>query len=301
MAQMQRVIRQKTFANIDEANAFLASADFQAAMQAAPPPVSPLERAQETAYDAWESKPPERYDHARQALDIDERCSDALLILAEQERTWSKQQRALEKAVAAAERAAQDEGWLDGPEPDAEDVYGLLPARAFFRAKVALARFLMDGSYHREARAVYEELLLRDRYDHMGIRYEVMQLYHNDADYEALRRLLDVYAEDESAFLAYERVWLAIVEKAPAKTLGKLARKALRSNTHVPAHLLGLAALCDNEAPYLEVGGEDEAAAYGAIAHRWWIESPSALDWLVTTVNKPEADQKTSRTRRNAE
>ena len=89
--------------------------------------------------------------------------------------------------MAAAERTAAEEGWLDprrGPQPDS--LYGHVPARAFFRAKMALARFLMDGSYHRDARVIYKELLRRDRNDHMGARYEVIQIYHADDDHEAL-------------------------------------------------------------------------------------------------------------------
>lgn len=39
-----------------------------------PVPTDPRELAQEAAYDAWEMPKPDRYEQARQALAIDDRC-----------------------------------------------------------------------------------------------------------------------------------------------------------------------------------------------------------------------------------
>jgi len=297
LARMHRVLSGKAFASLEDANAFLQSAQSQRQMDDSPAPTTSLERAQEVAYDAWEMPPPQRYEQARQALGLDERCSDAWLILAEQERTWIKQRRCFEKAVAAAERAAQKEGWLRKcPEP--HSLYGHLPARAFFRAKMALARFLMDGSYLRDARAIYEELLRRDRDDHMGARYEVIQIYHAEADNEALGRLLDDYRKDASAFLNYERVWLGIVQGVEGKALKTLTRRAIRSNPHVPAHLLGVQEPPEREDGYVAIGGEDEAAEYASTAFEWWLAAaPRTRDWLIDNVRMPKAQQKSSQTR----
>lgn len=298
LARMHRVLSGKAFAGIEEANAFLQSAQFQRQLDDSPAVTTSFEQAQEAAYDAWEMSPPQRYEQARQALAIDERCSDAWLILAEQERTWIKQRRCFEKAVAAAERAAQEEGWFcEAPEP--HSLYGHLPARAFFRAKMALARFLMDGSYLRDARVIYDELLRRDRDDHMGARYEVIQIYHAEADYKALGRMLDDYREDVSAFLSYERVWLSLLQDVDGKMLKTLTRRAIRSNPHVPAYLLGVREPPDREDGYVTIGGEDEAEAYASIAFEWWLAAaPHTRDWLVDNARIPKADRKASQTRR---
>jgi hypothetical protein len=128
---MHRVLSDKAFASIDEANAFLQSAQFKRQLDNSPAPATSFERAQQAAYDAWEMSPPRRYELARQALSLDDRCSDAWPILAEQERTWIKQRRHFEKAVAAAERAAQEEGWLrEAPSPTAS-TGTFPPARSF--------------------------------------------------------------------------------------------------------------------------------------------------------------------------
>ena len=298
LARMHRVLRGKAFTSIDEANAFLQSPQFKKQMDDPPAATTSFERAQEAAFDAWEMPPPQRYEQARRALAIDERCSDAWLILAEQERTRIKQRRCFERAVAAAERAAHEDGWFcECPEP--HSLYGHLPARAFFRAKMALARFLMDGVYLGDARAIYEELLRRDRDDHMGARYELIQIYHAQSDHTALDRLLDDYREDVTAFLSYERVWLGIVQDLDGKMLKTLTRQAIRSNPHVPAYLLGIREPPNRDDGCVTVGGEDEAEAYASIALEWWLAAAQRTwDWLVGNVRMSKADQKSSRTRR---
>ncbi len=299
LARMHRVIGTQVFSDTEQANAFLQSPEFKHGMENPPAPANPLELAQEAAYDAWEMAKPDRYEQARRALAIDDRCSDAWLILAEEERTWGKQRRCLERAVATAERAAQTEGWIGSRSAvESDNLYGHLPARSFFRAKVALARFLMDGSYLRDARVIYEELLRRDSSDHMGVRYEVMEIYHLDEDHAALRQLLGGYREDMTAFLSYERVWLGIVEDIDVRTLRKLTRQALQSNPHVPAYLLGLRDMPDGESGSVAVGGEDEAAVYASIAIDWWMATPETLPWLVANARREEAGLTSSGMRR---
>jgi hypothetical protein len=167
---------------------------------------------------------------------------------------------------------------------------------------MSLARFLMDGSYLRDARVIYEELLRRDRDDHMGARYEVTQIYHAEADYEALGRLLHDYREDTSAFLSYERVWLGLLHDVDGKTLKNLTRQATRSNPHVPAYLLGVREPSGREDGNIAVGGEDEAEACASIALKWWLAAaPRTLDWLVDNVRLPKAGRRSSQTRRTQE
>lgn len=117
----------------------------------------------------------------------------------------------------------------------------------------------------------------------MGVRYEVMQIYHAEEDHAALRQLLGGYREDMTAFLSYERVWLGIVEDIDVRTLRKLTRQAVQSNPHVPVYLLGLRDMPDGESESVAVGGEDEAAVYASIAIDWWMAKPETLAWLVAT------------------
>ncbi len=290
LAGIQRVVAERAFADLEELNAFLNSPEGRHAVETSEP-TTPLGRAQELAYDAWEATGPRRYQLARQALALDPRCSDAWLILAEEERSWRKQRRCFERAVEAAERAAREEGWLKdgdaGDEGEAETP-GLyrrhMGLRAYVRARVALARCLAEGGHLAEARALYDDLLRRDHEDPLGLRYEVLPLYHALDDRAALRDLLARYEKEESCFLAWERLWLALAEGEQRRVVTRRARRALKANPHVPDHLLGLADAGDPRAPYYSPGSADEAAFYAALARIWWANTPVSLSWLVDHV-----------------
>src|SRR5205807_9021952 len=90
-----------------EANAFL-----QGMLSGGSPPPrrtaeTPLDRAQDVMYDAWEaSNPRERVRLANEALRISPDCADAYVLLAEETAHRAKEAADLyAKGVAAAERA----------------------------------------------------------------------------------------------------------------------------------------------------------------------------------------------------
>ncbi len=289
MAQLQRFVASRSWKSEEEVNRLLSSREGQKAL-ASVPPQSQMEKAQEKAFDAWEADGEDRYRLAREALALDERCSDAWLLLAERERTWVKQRKCFEKAVALSNRAASDEGWLesyekervaDGEDDSAGRLYGSVVARPFLRARMALARCLMDGAYFDESRALYEELMSWDEDDHLGARFEVLQIYHEKNDLQALARLVRRYAKDATACLAYERLWLALARGASPRTVARLEKVALRANPHVPAYITGRRRPpADLGRTSITIGGEDEAVDYAGLAIVWWAGLPAAWEWV---------------------
>jgi len=158
LVAIHRVIQAQPFKARDEINSFFNS---QAGRQAIEDrePHGTWARAQSLAYDAWEAELPQRYALARDALQVDPRCSDAWLILAEEERSWLKQKRLFERAVAAAEQACADEGWMVSHDGGQAELVGN-GTRPYLRAHMTLARCLLDGGYYAEA-AVHFETVLR--------------------------------------------------------------------------------------------------------------------------------------------
>jgi len=245
-------------------------------------PEGPWERAQDLAYDAWEATGAIRYVLAREALAIDERCSDAWLVLAEEEKAWKKQKRCFDRAVAAAERFGEDEGLFAAlTEEDRRCLYGTIPGRTVMRAYVALARCLVTGGHRREAQELYEKLLDLDCEDHMAIRHEVVPLYHLLDDRKALRTLLDRYPEDAMAPLPYEQLWLAISEGTDPAEVEHLEQKARNTNPYVIDFLLGTREWPDRTSQYTVIGGEDEAANYVEMAEGWWLADLRTRAWLL--------------------
>ncbi|MCL5677513.1 MAG: hypothetical protein M1602_06620 [Firmicutes bacterium] len=284
---MSRAMEGRSFDSMDEANAFVQSAAVQQAIAAAAKASDLWGQAQEVAYDAWETKDFKRYALARQALEIDPRCSDAWLILAEEERTWRKQRRLFERAVAAADMACVEERWLVDEEDQPRDLYRYLPGRSYLRAYMAFARFLMDGGYSREARAVYEKMLERDPEDHMGARYEVVQLYHQPEDRGALRALLERYAEDATCLPAYERLWLSLVEDEEEGVVQQADQAAREANPHVLGYLTGEASVPKNLPDQITMGGKDEAVSYFAMSFTWWLDNPKTKAWVMKQQQGP--------------
>lgn len=275
----ERALRSKDYDGNKDMNEFLLSEAGQRALEAAQPEGT-WERAQDFAYDSWEATGPKRYQLARAALALDERCSDAWLILAEEERSWNKQKRCFDRAIAAAERFGRDEGLLPVDEPEQGSLYGTIPGRTIMRAYVALARCQLKGGYRKEARALYIELIDLDPEDHMGLRQEVVPLLHLLDDREALRTLLDRYPEDAMTPLPYERLWLAIAEGAGPADVERLAQEAREVNPYVPDFLRGNREFPDQSSQYVIIGGEDEAADYAVLARRWWMENARTRAWL---------------------
>ena len=71
-------------------------------------------------------------------------------------------------------------------------------------------------------------------------------------------------------------------------------RQALKVNAHVPAYLLGRKKLPRVSAPYITMGGEDEAQEYVRRHAAAWTRTTGATEWLAKHI--PD-DRRTSRRR----
>jgi hypothetical protein len=85
IADLHALLDEQQFGSMEEANEFLkkqiASGGFSPARKMA---VTPLERAQNLIYEAWDARGPDRVDLAYRALAISPDCADAYVLLAEE-------------------------------------------------------------------------------------------------------------------------------------------------------------------------------------------------------------------------
>jgi hypothetical protein len=113
-----------------------------------PPEDTPLSRAQDVMYRAFDTREPEkRVELARAALEISPDCADAYVLLAEESKGRKDAIQLFEKAVAAGERAL-------GPDAFANDVghfWGLIETRPYMRAREGLAVQLWSSGRRDEA------------------------------------------------------------------------------------------------------------------------------------------------------
>lgn len=243
-------------------------------------PETPTERAREMVFDAWEAKPPERYDLARQALALDPAVSDGYLILAELEERWRKRLAIFRRAAAQAD-AARAAFFEANPIGEEEEIHGysLAELRPWFRAQVALGRHLSEGGHLEEARRVLEEALALDVDDRIEARYDLLAPFHRMGDLDALADLLARFPDDVSTTFQYERAWLAFIRLGDSPGARRARQRAIETNPH-PAVFFADRSIREPTEEDDEWEAWGEALDYLLAAKDWWVPEIEARNWL---------------------
>jgi tetratricopeptide (TPR) repeat protein len=279
MADVTRLLQEQEFDSIDEINAYL-----QKMMNAGEPipssePRTPLEKAQECMYEAWEAKGKRRIKLAKEALSISEDCADAYVLLAEESaKTLAEAATLYANGVAAGERALGEEMFAEA----AGHFWGVLETRPYMRARAGLASCLWQLDQREEAIIHYQEMLKLNPGDNQGIRY-VLLAYLLEENMDAqIEQLLSEYEEDAAAAWLYNWALFLFRQKKSGKKARTKLLEALKYNPHVPSFLLGRKRLPNQLPPYMGFGDESEAAYYVAEASHLWLQEEGALDWMRT-------------------
>lgn len=245
-------------------------------------PETPLEKAQELCYQAFETHGRRRVQLAREAIAICPDCADARTILAEQAGTPEAEFRYYTEGVAAGERAL-------GPAAFEETVghfWGVSSTRPYMRARFGLAACLEKAGRFEDAVVHYRELLRLNPNDNQGARYALLPLLirlGRDAEAEAL---LKQYNEEASALWAYARALLVFRSRGKSPVARQALREALGVNPHVPKLLDYPGTL--PELPHYEPGEVSEAVVCVHELRPAYAETPGALDWVAADVQERE-------------
>lgn len=245
-----------------------------------PTVVTPLDEAQELAYQAWETSGQRQLNLARRALAISPDCADAYVILGDAARTPEEARRLYQKGVEAGERAI-------GPEQFATLArdgmfWGFIQTRPYMRARAGLATALWALGETAQVVEHYAELLRLNPSDNQGVRYRLVECLIELGRNDDARALLDRYPDDVAASWAYSAALLAFrAGGAGPRARGKL-RAALETNPWVPLYLLGIWPLPEDPPDRIGFGDESEAADYALTAMHNWGRTPGAPEWLAT-------------------
>jgi hypothetical protein len=237
-----------------------------------------LQKAQDVMYQAWDERNPgRRIILAHEALSISPDCTDAYVLLAEEEADTVG--RALEyyrQGVEAGERSLGEAYF----EENAGYFWGLLETRPYMRARQGLANTLWALEREEEAITHYRDMLRLNPNDNQGIRYSLLNLLLRlNRDAEA-QELLEEYEEDGMAEWLYTRALLAFRAGGASQAAERALREALEMNPHVPAYLIGRKRIPGRLPDYIGWGDESEAAAYASSYLSSWRRTPGAADWL---------------------
>ncbi|HLJ68659.1 MAG TPA: hypothetical protein VKX16_14985 [Chloroflexota bacterium] len=275
MAAIGRLLADKEFASIDEANAFLQET-LATGNLPSPGPATPLDEAQEVIYQALESSGKRRLELARKALTISSDCADAYVLLAEASADPQEARRLYEQGVQAGERVLGPETFTEA----AGHFWGLIETRPYMRARLGLAQVLWYLGERQEAIGHLHAMLVLNPNDNQGVRYLLAGWLLATGDETALETLLAQYPDEWSASWAYTTALHTFRQKGPGKVADAALKEALEVNPHVPLFLLGVDPLPKDLPDYYSPGDRNEAVSYLGEGAEGWLQTPGAMKWL---------------------
>ena len=278
IVRISRLLEQGSFESLDAINAELARLNAEGALNQASSgrELTPLERAQELAYDAMESQGRLRTKRARQALALSPDCADAWVLLAEDVR-------GTEAAIALYERAVQAGANAIGAERFASlrgEFWGHVDTRPYMRARFGLAEVLIGTGHNDEGLAHYRALLELNPNDNQGVRYLLLEALLDVNRNEEAGVLLSQYENDAGALWPYGRLlWQFRTDPRPLQVQAAYDA-ACAANPHVVEYLLDPEAIPFRTPPHYALGSEEEAVYVAQRLGPLFEVTEGVLDWL---------------------
>ena len=283
-----RLVESQKFGSIEEANAYLANLTRSGGRIVAPPPTTPVARAQEVMYDAWAAQGKKRVELAQQALTISPDCADAYVLLAEETAQTAAEAHVLyTKAVAAGERALGAKAFKDL----VGQFWGVTETRPYMRARLGLASTLWQLGQREAAIAHFQDMLRLNPGDNQGIRYVLLSSLVNQKRDPDARKLIERFASDGSAGWLYSRALLAFRGEGDTRPARQLLLAALKAGPFVPVYMLGLHELPPSLPDTLGFGDATEGQAFVVDFGSNWFDTAGAMDWMVQTIGNDKQTQ----------
>lgn len=237
-----------------------------------------LEKAKRLMYRAWEEEnPTKRITLANQALDITPDCTDAYVLLAEEQaETVEEAYDLFQKGLQAGERTLGEAFF----EENEGDFWGLLETRPYMRARQGLADCLTMMGREQEALEHYRDILRLNPGDNQGIRYSALALLIRLKRDEEAQALLNEYEDDAFAAWPYSQALITYRKEGESPEAETALQEAIQRNPHIPGYLTGRKPLPEELPPYMGFGDESEAMHYALDHfHNWW-RTQGAIEWL---------------------
>jgi tetratricopeptide (TPR) repeat protein len=248
-----------------------------AARMADDPGESDLDRAQDKVFDAMRApNRNKRIALAREALAISPLCAHAYSLLAQEARKPEEALSLYRQAVDAGKRALAESAFQE----DVGHFWGLIETRPYMRALHGLARCLWDSGQRAAAVAHYQDMLRLNPNDNQGIRYSLIDAYLELGNEGGAASLLKRYKDDGAAAWAWSGALLAFRQTGDTAPSRKALAKAVKTNPHVPAYLLGRKALPRSLPDFTGMGDDSEAVSYVHDAAAAWAAAQGALAWI---------------------
>ena len=230
-------------------------------------------------YDAMEAATPQqRLDLALQALELDPEHPDALLMALEA--TGFDGEELIDVLHGIVAVAAERLGKKAFKE-FAPHFWGVLDTRPYMRARFQLTEALREAGQVEEAIEEYEEMLLLNENDNLGVRYHLLPCLLALGRLDEARKLLKRYAGECEWNVVF--AWCRVLERLVSGDepgASKALAAARKQNPHMEAYLNGHRKLPRNLPASYSVGSKEEALCYAEPLLMAWTLHPEAWAWL---------------------
>jgi tetratricopeptide (TPR) repeat protein len=284
MAEIGRFASSRAFESIDDLNRAIEDRFIGSTDELPSSASTPLERAQELCWKAWDARGRKARLLAREALSISPDCADAYVLLARSAPSHDETIALLRKGMAAGERALGSERFESGE----GEFWGDVATRPYMRALHDLVGALSEGEddERQEAIRIAERMLGLNPGDNQGIRFDLVGLYLETEADDSARELVDRFDEDRGAILEFARALLAFREEGDTASSRKALRRAIRENRFAAEILAG----GEGPEPVMPdsyaLGSPEEAQVVVRYLERAWTETDGAVEWIGRELGK---------------
>jgi hypothetical protein len=153
------------------------------------------------------------------------------------------------------------------------------------RALEGLAQACMMVGDAETASAHYSTMLELNPADHQGARYPLLALLLAAKEADAALSLMDIYAEDDTAPMAWGRALAAYQKEGTTATAGAALAAAQRKDARIAPFLTGNRRLTLEELQ----PGDEEAATIAMLYGPAWEATVGAREWLMRTTGLTQA------------
>lgn len=276
LRKIDRIIQEKEFSSIEEANEYIQSVLNSRDDSAVP--LSPKEEAQELLYQAFEERSrKKRLELAHQALKLYPNNPDAYNILGDEAATLEEAADYYKKGMEAGEKDLGKRFFRENK----GHFWGIVETRPYMRAKANYAQALWQLGEKEKAVEQYEQLLQLNPNDNQGIRYFLFPAYIELKKYDEAEELIDQY-DEPTALIVYNRLLVSYLKYGLHEELEELLDEAVNANPYVIDYLLKKKRLPKQAPPFFGFGDENEAIAYAKEHLHLWQQERELLDWLRT-------------------
>ncbi len=274
--EVERFAQTLSFESLDQANAALRQRFSRPIDDLPSTATTPLEKAQDLVYRAFEARGRRRTQLARKALDLSADCADAYVVLAEKTHDPEEARVLYKNGVAAGERAL-------GPDVFAQEAghfWGIVRTRPYMRARFGLAQCLEALDRCEEALEHYRELLRLNPGDNQAVRYSLLAALLLAGRDDEAATLLDQFGDEPTALWRYGRALSVFRREGDSRAARERLREALRTNRHVPEFLTGRSEWPGPEPASYAPGSREEAVLCDTDLGEAWRATPDAVRWL---------------------